>query len=117
MVSKVEAHTDDINAVAFADRHYRSHLIVTGSDDSLIKVWDRRILGKGRAGLRPAGVLPGHSEGITHISPRGDGRYMLSNGKDQVMLLVCGISYGLCVLTLRCAVCQAVGLASYAVSQ
>lgn len=32
---------------------------------------------------KPVGVLAGHSEGITHIDSRGDGRYLISNGKVQ----------------------------------
>eukprot|EP00297_Palpitomonas_bilix_P004839 CAMPEP_0113900378 /NCGR_PEP_ID=MMETSP0780_2-20120614/20636_1 /TAXON_ID=652834 /ORGANISM="Palpitomonas bilix" /LENGTH=648 /DNA_ID=CAMNT_0000892815 /DNA_START=27 /DNA_END=1973 /DNA_ORIENTATION=+ /assembly_acc=CAM_ASM_000599 len=79
--STVHAHDNDINAVAFADFDYNPHLIVTGSDDSSIKVWDQRALaGRSR---RPSGILLGHTEGITHICPKGDGRYIVSNGKDQ----------------------------------
>ena len=29
----------------------------------------------------------GHTEGITYVSPKGDGRYVISNGKDQTMRL------------------------------
>ncbi len=29
----------------------------------------------------------GHSQGITHINPKGDGRYFISNGKDQCIKL------------------------------
>jgi WD40 repeat protein len=36
---------------------------------------------------RPEGQLLGHSEGVTHISPRGDGRYLLSNAKDSTVRL------------------------------
>ncbi|CAD6928609.1 unnamed protein product, partial [Tilletia controversa] len=32
---------------------------------------------------KPAGVLVGHTEGVTYVSPKGDGRYCVSNGKDQ----------------------------------
>ena len=32
---------------------------------------------------RPSGVLIGHTEGITNVSAKGDGRYIISNGKDQ----------------------------------
>ena len=36
-----------------------------------------------RSGVsRPAGALVGHTEGITHVSARGDGRHIVSNGKD-----------------------------------
>ncbi|KAF9599230.1 hypothetical protein IFM89_036356 [Coptis chinensis] len=55
----------------------------SGSDDNLCKVWDRRCIGKGK----PAGVLMGHLEGITFIDSRGDGRYFISNGKDQTIKL------------------------------
>ena len=45
---------------------------------------DRRSLG---ASQKPSGVLVGHTEGITYVSAKGDGRYILSNGKDQAMRL------------------------------
>jgi hypothetical protein len=38
---------------------------------------DRRSLGGSR---KPAGVLVGHTEGITNVSAKGDGRYVISNG-------------------------------------
>ena len=38
MVERVPAHDDDINSVAYADRAYRPHLILTASDDHLVKV-------------------------------------------------------------------------------
>ncbi|CAN1271403.1 LEC14B protein [Linum perenne] len=47
-------------------------------------VWDRRCL---IARGKPAGVLTGHVEGITCIDSRGDGRYFISNGKDQTIKL------------------------------
>ena len=59
------------------------HLLYSGSDDTTLKVWDRRSLGDQRA----AGVFLGHTEGITYIDSKGDGRYVLSNGKDQTMRL------------------------------
>jgi WD repeat-containing protein 23 len=47
-------------------------------------VWDRLcFISKGKA----AGVLMGHLEGITFIDSRGDGRYFISNGKDQTTKL------------------------------
>jgi WD repeat-containing protein 23 len=39
------------------------------------------------ARAKPAGVLVGHTEGITYVSPKGDERYVISNGKDQTMRL------------------------------
>lgn len=74
-------HFDDVNAVCFADPS--SNVLFSGSDDSFIKVWDRRSM----SAAREAGVFVGHMEGITFISPKGDGRYLMSNGKDQTMKL------------------------------
>ncbi|KAK4995829.1 hypothetical protein LTR66_004428 [Elasticomyces elasticus] len=36
---------------------------------------------------RPAGVFLGHTEGVTYIDSKGDGRFIISNGKDQTMKL------------------------------
>lgn len=47
-------------------------------------MWDRRcFIARGK----PAGVMLGHLEGITYIDSRGDGRYFISNGKDQCIKL------------------------------
>lgn len=81
-VLNVRGHEDDVNGVAFADSG-STNVFVSGSDDSLLKVWDRRSLRQ----QRPAGLLPGHTEGITYISPKGDGRYCISNSKDQSVRL------------------------------
>ena len=32
-------------------------------------------------------MLVGHTEGITYVSSKGDGRYVISNGKDQAIRL------------------------------
>ncbi|KAJ6880093.1 LEC14B protein isoform X1 [Populus alba x Populus x berolinensis] len=79
---RILAHTSDVNTVCFADES--GHLIFSGSDDNLCKVWDRRcFIARGK----PAGVLSGHLEGITFIDSHGDGRYFISNGKDQTIKL------------------------------
>ncbi|WFD37512.1 uncharacterized protein MJAP1_000456 [Malassezia japonica] len=81
-VLSVAGHDDDVNSVTFADAA-SSNVFVSGSDDAMLKVWDRRSLVRGK----PAGSLPGHTEGITYISPKGDGRYCISNSKDQSVRL------------------------------
>ncbi|KAK4246693.1 WD40-repeat-containing domain protein [Corynascus novoguineensis] len=78
----VLGHQDDVNAVCFADKQ-SPHILYSGSDDCTIKVWDTRSMGDGRE----AGAFVGHTEGLTYIDSKGDGRYILSNGKDQSMKL------------------------------
>ncbi|KAI0727844.1 WD40-repeat-containing domain protein [Fomitopsis betulina] len=80
---KIQAHTDDVNSCCWADTA-SGNVLVSASDDTFIKVWDRRSLG---ASPKPSGVLIGHTEGITYVSAKGDGRYVISNGKDQVLRL------------------------------
>lgn len=81
MVTKVGGcHTDEINSVCFANRQH-SNIIFSGSDDGMVKVWDRRALSSNR----PAGVFVGHAEGITNVASKGDGIYLASNGKDQLL--------------------------------
>ncbi|KAK1997424.1 WD domain-containing protein [Colletotrichum falcatum] len=82
VLHNVVGHSNDVNAVCFADKS-SPHILYSGSDDTTIKVWDRRSMGDGR----PAGAFVGHVEGLTYIDSKGDGRYILSNGKDQTMKL------------------------------
>ncbi|KAG0228770.1 hypothetical protein BGX31_006448 [Mortierella sp. GBA43] len=85
VIHSVKAHDNDVNAVCFAEPS-SSQVLFSGSDDRLVKVWDRRSMGNGR-GSSPSGILVGHSEGITYVTSKGDNRYLASNGKDQKMLL------------------------------
>lgn len=78
--------------MCFADPAYTPHVLVSGSDDCLIKVWDRRTMPASydrsqRKLLNAAGYLTGHHAGITSLDARGDGRYVLSNSKDQTVKL------------------------------
>ena len=81
-VLATKGHDNDVNAVCFADKA-NSNILFSGSDDTTIKVWDRRSMGDSRE----AGAFIGHTEGVTYIDSKGDGRYCLSNGKDQTMKL------------------------------
>lgn len=97
---KISAHEDDVNSCCWADTG-SGNVLVSASDDTFLKVWygsttrslisseqlfdrDRRSLG---ASAKPSGVLIGHTEGITYVSAKGDGRYVISNGKDQALRL------------------------------
>ncbi|KAI0094186.1 WD40-repeat-containing domain protein [Irpex rosettiformis] len=80
---KIKAHADDINSCCWADTA-SGNVLVSASDDTFLKVWDRRSLG---SSPKPSGVLMGHTEGITYVSAKGDGRYLISNGKDQKLRL------------------------------
>ncbi|KAI1077504.1 WD40-repeat-containing domain protein [Whalleya microplaca] len=82
VLHQIEGHDDDVNAVCFADKS-SPHILYSGSDDTTIKVWDRRSMGDGRE----AGAFVGHIEGLTYLDSKDDGRYLLSNGKDQSMKL------------------------------
>lgn len=78
--------------MCFADAAFSPHLLVSGSDDTMVKVWDRRILPATYDPSTPvltqaAGYLPGHHAGVTSLEARGDGVYVLSNSKDQTAKL------------------------------
>ncbi|XP_015585842.1 DDB1- and CUL4-associated factor 11 isoform X2 [Cephus cinctus] len=80
---RIEGHDDDVNTVAFADN--TSQILYSAGDDGLCKVWDRRTLSE--TDPHPVGVLAGHMDGITYIDPRGDGRHLVTNSKDQTIKL------------------------------
>lgn len=81
-ILRIPGHEDDVNAVCFGDSQ-SPHILYSGSDDTTLKVWDRRSMGDGRE----AGVFLGHTEGLTYVDSKGDGRYVLSNAKDQTAKL------------------------------
>lgn len=73
----------DVNCVGFVDDS--SHLFYSASDDACIKIWDRRCLNENNP--EASGSLLGHIDGITFIDSKNDGRYLLSNSKDQSIKL------------------------------
>ncbi|XP_023239273.1 DDB1- and CUL4-associated factor 11-like [Centruroides sculpturatus] len=80
---KIRSHEDDVNSVAFADS--TSQILFSGGDDGLCKVWDRRTLNESHP--KPVGILAGHLDGITYVDSKGDGRYLITNSKDQTIKL------------------------------
>jgi len=78
-----KAHDDDVNSVCFMDRE-KANIIASGSDESCIKIWDLRCL---KYDGLPQGVLVGHREGVTYVSPKYDGISLVSNSKDQTLKL------------------------------
>ncbi|XP_023011645.2 DDB1- and CUL4-associated factor 11 [Leptinotarsa decemlineata] len=73
------AHTKDVNCSVFSD--ISSNVILSGSDDGIIKVFDRR------ADIPCVAFLVGHKDGITYIDTKGDGLHLISNSKDQSLKL------------------------------
>ena len=80
---RIDAHGDDVNAVAFVDT--ATHILASGGDDGLIKIWDRRSLRE--ANPTPVGVFAGHVDGVTFIDSKDDARHIISNSKDQSIKL------------------------------
>ena len=78
-----QAHRSDVNATSFGDDS--SNLLFSGSDDLIVKAWDRRTLSE----TSPKSVVKftGHDQGLTCVSARGDGRYLISNAKDHTIKL------------------------------
>jgi DDB1- and CUL4-associated factor 11 len=75
-----EAHCEDVNAVSFLWPENDS-LLVSGSDDGLLKLWDLRTPDRAR------GLCVGHAEGIASIASKGNGIHVVSNSKDQTAKL------------------------------
>lgn len=75
---QIRAHDDDVNAVCYLDDS--GQVLLSGSDDSLIKVWDLR-----QRNNKAQGLLSGHLAGITSLSARADGMTIASNSKDQTL--------------------------------
>lgn len=80
---KIDAHDDDLSSVCFADES--GHILYSGGEDAVVKVWDRRNLRENSP--KPVGQLSGHYDSITHIDSKNDARYLITNSKDQSIKL------------------------------
>ncbi|XP_050077215.1 DDB1- and CUL4-associated factor 11 [Anopheles maculipalpis] len=83
LMAPVAREETDVNTVGFVDE--LSNIFFSGSDDSVIKLWDRRCMNESNP--EAVGRLIGHYDGITYIDSRNDGRYIISNSKDQSIKL------------------------------
>lgn len=82
IIRSISAHTNDINSVCYVDKQ-NSSLVITGSDDSLCKIWDTRASNSNS----PVGTFYGHVSGMTNVCSKEDSRYFISNCKDQSIKL------------------------------
>ncbi|KAM9968817.1 hypothetical protein ACTFIW_000218 [Dictyostelium discoideum] len=90
VINHFRGHGRDVNSVCYLD--HTGNIFVTGSDDSLIRVWDKRSLdnsgsSSGGDSNKPVGTFTGHYQGLTHVCSKDDGTYVLSNSKDQTAKL------------------------------
>lgn len=75
---RLEGHWNDVNAVCYQGDGTGS-CFFSGSDDCLIKYWDKRV-------SKCVGTFTGHCGGITCLDSR-DEFYLVSNSKDQSIKL------------------------------
>uniref|UniRef100_A0A1B0CFA5 Uncharacterized protein n=2 Tax=Lutzomyia longipalpis TaxID=7200 RepID=A0A1B0CFA5_LUTLO len=69
----------EVNAVRLLEDN--SHIVCAGSDDGAIRIYDRRSMAtKSRGSM---GMFVGHLDGVTSIDVKNDGRYYITNSKDQ----------------------------------
>lgn len=76
---------EDINATRFLDPG-SNNIIIGAANNGIIEIWDRRTLGNEK-NQKSVATMVGHFDGITYIDPKGDGRYFLTNSKDQSVKL------------------------------
>lgn len=92
LMSSNDALPVDINAISFTS-DLDGNILATGCNNGLLKLWDLRCYqsannsnhpnSQGQVRSKPVSVFYGHLDGITYIDPRNDGRYLLSNSRDQ----------------------------------
>lgn len=75
----------DMTAISFVS-DTDGNILVSGCNNGFIKLWDLRYHAHSLPNNRPRtpiSTFVGHLDGITYIDSRNDGRYILSNSKDQ----------------------------------
>jgi len=77
LADEISAHSHHVNAVKWLGDS--GNLMLSGSDDGMIKLWDRRDL---RDNM-PVSIFVGHLDGISCLDSMESGDYFLSNSKDQ----------------------------------
>jgi len=80
------AHWEEVNSIITKPFSCSENLIVTGGDDSLVNIYDKRIIGS-KEGNKACGKFFGHNAGITCVDLTDNGTYIASNGKDQCIKL------------------------------
>ena len=78
---KFIGHDDDVNCVTFVKN--MPSLMLSGSDDNVIRLWDVRMGGNNGC----VGSLTSHECGITSLDSHSNGFHLVSNSKDQTCRL------------------------------
>lgn len=79
LVNKIACHEDHANACTFLDE--ACNLVLSGGEDGLARLWDRRLIGYDKG--TPVATFAGHIDSITSLDGRRDSIYFVSNSKDQ----------------------------------
>ena len=82
-----DAHRDDVQCIDWSARD--EHLVVTGSGDSSVHVWDlRKLSTSGRGGNRPLHSFHGHKGSILRVQWCPDAKDVFASGGDDTLLNV-----------------------------
>ncbi|GAB0098292.1 DDB1- and CUL4-associated factor 11 [Sergentomyia squamirostris] len=73
----------EVNAVRMIEDN--SPVVLAASDDGIIRIYDRRSMASKTRGSM--GIFVGHLDGVTSIDVKNDGRYFITNSKDQTIKL------------------------------
>ncbi|CAI2383994.1 unnamed protein product [Moneuplotes crassus] len=79
-------HWEEVNSVMTKPFGLSENTIVTGGDDALVNIYDKRTIGS-KEGNKACGKFFGHNAGITSVDITESGNYIASNGKDQLIKL------------------------------